>query len=233
MTVKGMRYSVPRLCAIAALAALLIPAIAFAQKAKIIPEFVGGLKAQSAWTKSADFRSAAHACLDRFSFSKYRSRSDKLQKDCLARYLKAHGADPQAIAFMRFAPVPSVIAKLHKYRTADVVYADMMWADASGGWAIVGKSGEIVPLWAGINLTSDRRYRAFIKNHPRATLWSNRLDWPHVKNVGDGGQRFVFRFQLRNCNACAALADADVAFDFNRSGAFIGTHLEKIIAVKN
>ncbi len=59
-----------------------------------------------------------------------------MRKDCIGQYMKEHGANAQAIAFMRFAPVPAAISEVKSYPVAAVVHADMMFADAADGLSL-------------------------------------------------------------------------------------------------
>src|SRR5713101_6064485 len=59
---------------------------------------------------------------------------------------------------MRFAPVPAAISEVKSYPVAAVVHADMMFADAADGWALIGKSGDVVPLWYGVELDRDPQF---------------------------------------------------------------------------
>jgi hypothetical protein len=115
------------------------------------------------------------------------------------------------------------------YPVAAVVHADMMFADAAGGWALIGKSGDVVPLWHGVELDRDPQFARFVAKHQGATLWADSIDWPKASLLDDGAEQFGFAFEIKICNACAILAHANVGYDFDRNGKFAGTHLLTII----
>jgi hypothetical protein len=152
-----------------------------------------------------------------------------MQKDCIGRYMKEHGASAQAIAFMRFAPVPAAISEIKSYPVAAVVHADMMFADAADGWALIQKSGELVPLWCGVEMDRDPQFAHFVAKHRGATLWGDSIDWPRTSLLDDGAEQFRFVFEIKTCNACAILAHANVGYDFDRNGKFAGAHLLTIV----
>ncbi len=55
----------------------------------------------------------------------YHVHAGRMRKDCIGQYMKEHGASTQAIAFMRFVPVPAAISEVKSYPVAAVVHADM------------------------------------------------------------------------------------------------------------
>jgi hypothetical protein len=91
----------------------------------------------------------ARACAEKFPFSKYHVHAGRMRKDCIGQYMKEHGASAQAI------------------------HADMMFADAADGWALIGKSGDVVPLWYGVQLDRDPQFARFVAEHQGATLWGD------------------------------------------------------------
>lgn len=205
---------------------LIVVGIAFAAESNVsrVPEFAGGVPS-SAVFNSSGFFAAAHECLEQFPFAQYQAQADQRQKDCLAAWMKHKGAGPQAIAFMRLAPVPATIAAIRNYGPVDLIHAAMLWADASDGWALVGKSGEMVALWNPPKLNSDAQYKKFKAQHPDAILWTDTLTWPQVRNDRDGGRELVFGFSLKVCRACAKLGSAEVGYQFDRQGRFDGQKL--------
>jgi hypothetical protein len=200
----------------------------YAQPAVLVPEFTGGLRPGLVF-QHAGFMNEARACAEKFPFSKYHVHTDRMQKDCIGQYMKEHGASAQAIAFMRFAPVPAAISEVKSYSVAAVVHADMMFADAADGWALIGKAGDVVPLWYGVELDRDPQFARFAAKHQGATLWGDSIDWPKASLLDGGAEQFGFAFEIKTCHACAILAHARVGYDFDRNGKFAGTHLLTII----
>jgi hypothetical protein len=213
---------------IASLGLVNIPA-AGAQTVTTVAQFKGGVGSNAVFNNTG-FAEAAHSCTVKYPFSKFRN-ADQLRKNCLAAYMKAHGASRQAIAFMRYAPVPAAITQVRMYSSAAVVYAKMMWADASGGFALIGKSGQIVPIWEPPSFKEDPRYEACAKGHPELTLWATSVTWPVVRRLGGGGQTFIFTFAARTCHACANVCKVAVAYDFDYVGKFKRVRLFKVTPV--
>jgi hypothetical protein len=199
-----------------------------AEKPVVVPGLVGGVSSADVFG-SHGFFGAARTCFKQYPFSEFQAGADARQKDCLADYMKRGGATPRAIAFMRAAPVPAAIAAVRNYRAAAVVYARMMWADGSDGWAIVGRTGVMVPLWLPPAVDRDPAYRAFVRGHPGVSLWSDALAWPSAASAG-GGAQLAFAFSLKVCHACARLGAATVVYSFNRDGRYQGARLERIAA---
>jgi hypothetical protein len=102
-----------------------------------VSALTGGITARAAFHHPGFF-DAARRCMTAYSAASNPAQADARQKDCLAIWMRRNGADPQAIAFMRFAPVPAAISEVRNYGPVDVIHAAMLWADASDGWAIVG-----------------------------------------------------------------------------------------------
>jgi hypothetical protein len=194
----------------------------------IVPELIGGISPRAVF-RSTGFFAAARACSTKYPFGEFQAAAQAHQQDCLADFMKRHGATPQAIAFMRAAPVPTAIAAVREYGATALVYASMLWADGSDGWAIVGKSGVLVPLWYPPAIANDPRYRAFVRAHPGALLWSDRIDWPPADLTANGAA-LPFVFSLKVCRACATLGTASVVYSFDRAGHYRGVRLRRIAA---
>jgi len=199
-----------------------------AEKPVVVPELAGGISSAAVFGNHGFF-GAARACFKQYPFSEFHADADARQKNCLADYMKRGGATPEAIAFMRAAPVPAAIAAVRSYGAAAVVYARMMWADGADGWAIVGRSGVLVPLWLPPAISHDPAYREFVRSHPDASLWSDALAWPPATSA-TGGAQLVFAFSLKVCHACAKLGTATVIYKFDRDGRFQGARLDRIEA---
>ncbi|MGD0291901.1 MAG: hypothetical protein ABSC63_19990 [Candidatus Binataceae bacterium] len=142
----------------------------------VVPELVGGISSTTVFANRGFF-GAAHACFKQYPYSEFHAAAGERQKNCLADYMQRHGATAQAIAFMRAAPVPAAIAAVRVYGATAVVYASMLWADGADGWAIVSKSGVLMPLWQPPAIDDDPAYREFLHVHPGVSLWSDEIGW--------------------------------------------------------
>jgi hypothetical protein len=199
-------------------------AAAKAADAIVVPALVGGISSSAVFNDRGFFE-AAQRCLQQNPFSDFHDAAHR-QRDCLARYMKQHGATAQAIAFMRAAPVPAAVSAVHDYAAA-MVHARMLWADGSDGWAIVGKSGALVPLWQPPEFQHDQAYTVFLHEHPGSSLWSDQIDWP-PSGATDGGQRIPVNFSIKVCHACARLGTAAVIYKFDVKVNYSGMYLKKI-----
>jgi hypothetical protein len=128
--------------------------------------------------------------------------------------------------------VPAAIASYANYPTAAAVYAVMRWADGDAGWCLIGQAGEAVPLWGEVKLEGDAKFTAFAHDHPGVTpsMPTGAGDAPRVIDLPDGAQRFIFRFALKTCHACAIDGYAAIGFDFDRRGSYRGADLVAITA---
>ncbi len=147
---------------------------------------------------------------------------------CVIQHLKHAGAGPQALAFARYTTdvfeARGAIASIHRHRVADAVYADIDAGDIAGAWFLIGRSGDVVPLWTPVTLELKPRFAALLKSYPGATLWMP--EDPHarfrVQDLPRGGQRFIFDFGVKRCHVCKVDSVVAIGFDFDAAGAFTG-----------
>jgi hypothetical protein len=104
-----------------------------------------------------------------------------------------------------------------------------MWNDPNvEDFILVNGIPRIVYLWknvAAIDITRDPLYNSLRRRFPEITMWPMH-GFDEMRLLADGGQRFVFNFLLLNgCRACEIAGSAEIAFDFNRAGKFLGTNL--------
>ena len=198
-----------------------------AQSAVNLAPFAGGAT-RSAVFANPGFFDAARACAEKSPYKSNPEHSGQLQTDCLAAFMKLHGAGSQAIALLRFAPAPAAISELRRFGPVSVAHIDMMWADAADGWALIGDSGDVVPLWDVPSLQQQSLYKAFLERHPDTVLWSDSLNWPRVRAAENGEEALTFDYTLKNCRACAILGHASVTYFFTAHGKFSHVELTRI-----
>lgn len=208
--------------------AMLPAASARARKAITSAAFAGGIRPDAVFDAKGFF-DAARRCGEKFPFSAYHADAERKRQACLADFMKDHHATPQAIAFMKLAPVPAAISEIRHYGPVAVVHAKMMWADASDGWALIGDSGEVVPLWTPPAIEREPRFERFLGRHPGVSLWSDSIGWPKGRPRDSGGESLRFRFGMATCHACARIGEAIVRYDFDAHGRFTGVHLVRIV----
>lgn len=226
----GRRRVTGRLAAALALAILFVlgRGSALGQAATLIPTFKGGMRHDAILKDPQVIISISSACYVAIP-SDAGNSPDAVQR-CIIKKLKAVGARGQAIAFADYAPVPSAIEYYKQYRDAAAVYAVMRWADGASGWCLIGRSGEAIGMWEPTGAEHDPKFAAFARVHPDASLWmpTDRDDEPNVITLADGAERLVMSFKLKECHACAIIGDAQVGFDFDRSGNYQGASLVSI-----
>ena len=194
-----------------------------------VAALAGGLYSADSFHQPGFF-DAARECLSRYAGAKDPEEADLRQKACLANWMRKQGATPYAIAFMRYASAPAAISAVRVYGPVSVVRAAMLWADASEGWTIVGRSGDIVPLWTPPDLDSDSAFHKFRAAHADASLWPAALTWPRVVARSDGGRELDFNFAVKTCHACADLGIATIGYVFSADGDFVAMHLIRIVS---
>jgi hypothetical protein len=198
-----------------------------AQKATLIPAFVGGVRKDAVLKDSQAIVRISSRCYDAASNTQNVSEA---AGQCIDDELKRIGAGVQAIAFANYAPVPAAIEYYISYRDAAAVYVVMRWADGASGWCLIGVSGEAVGMWEPSGAEHDPKFVTFARTHPNATLWMpvDQADVPSVIEAGHGAERLVFRFTVKTCHACAVIGHARIGFDFDRAGHYNGAHLLSI-----
>ena len=201
---------------------------AIAQEATLLPAFKGGVRRDAILKDPQAIISISSACYAAIPANGGNSAGATQQ--CIIDKLKAIGASAQAIAFAHFAPVPSAIEYYKQYRNAAAVYALMRWADGASGWCLIGASGEAIGMWEPTGAEHDPKFAGFARVHPNAALWMpiDRDDAPKVITIAGGAEWLIMPFKVKDCHACAIIGDAQVGFDFDRSGRYRGAVLMNI-----
>ena len=149
---------------------------------------------------------------------------------CVASVMQASGAAPQAIAFTQLLQGEAFMIEFEEYGTVDV--ARVMYTPRTTDFyqtVLVNGTPRIVYAdmdLGAIDLTQDSQYPALVQAYPRLTIWESLNSFDHVESLPNGGRRFVIRYDLVDyCHVCRTGDSALVAFDFDRTGQFIGTSL--------
>lgn len=75
-----------------------------------------------------------------------------------------------------------------------------------------------------VDITQDPLYPTLVQQYPNLTIWESLHRFERMELSPDGGQRFIFRYDLVDgCHICRTGSSAFVAFDFDRTGQFLGT----------
>lgn len=189
----------------------------YAQQVIVVPQFVGGVDKSMVAESRSDYERAANDCSKQISAN--------LAKDCLLAFMKKHGANSQAMAYVRLAPLLSVITDVQVFGVVSLVSADIIPVGfvEGGGGALIGKSGDTVPFWFLNKLSNDRIFQSYVARHPGMSLWFSGLI--RHEALASGGDRVIFGFNFQDSPSGPYQASGHVAYDFDGSGRFAGAHI--------
>lgn len=144
---------------------------------------------------------------------------------CLLSFMEKAGASAQARAFSASLGGEGWVRRFAEEGRVDAAFVHYPFrANANEGLLLVNGRPESVDVsssaWLG-PLARDPRLAAVRAAHPDAALWGDDPGRPLVAPRPGGGQRFLFDFPVRTCHACAELATARVAYDFDGDGNFL------------
>ncbi|MFI5345633.1 MAG: hypothetical protein ACHQ51_04585 [Elusimicrobiota bacterium] len=172
---------------------------------------------EAAWTpKAADQARLRDACL---------AQPVPDVRVCLLRFMAEAGASPAALEFTRGMDDDgwmTAFAADGRVGVAEVMRP--FRANANAGILLVNGEPASVDVSSHTLLApleEDARLASLKRRDPGAVIWASDPAKPDVSARPGGGQRFLFDFPVRTCHACADLAVAQVAFDFNGDGRFL------------
>ena len=157
---------------------------------------------------------------------------DAAKRSCLIDVMRTHGASPRAVAFTRAYKDLAYISKFTAYGPVDLAIATSPFmANSNDSFMLVNGRPAIVDVAdqaSEANLSTNAVYRAFMAAHANLHLWPLNGDFTGQHRLHGGAQRFVFSASFRQCHACATVAKAELAYDFDGAGNFLGMHLLNI-----
>jgi len=151
---------------------------------------------------------------------------DEVRKD-LYGYMKRNGASPQAIDFARLKE-GEILTKFQKMGKVDLAYMELpiRYASYGGSFLLVNGNPSIITVGEAMQHINLRADQALVRKYPKVDFFGGGIDFTKMELLANGGQRFIFAFELKNgCNACEIVGAAIVAYDFDASGRFLGTNL--------
>ncbi len=81
-----------------------------------------------------------------------------------------------------------------------------------------------------IVISSDSNYPSLKQQYPQLELWGSGAEFVSSNTGSDGGQRFIFDYDLVNdCHACQVGWKVYIAFDFSKNGTFKGSQFLKLV----
>jgi hypothetical protein len=157
---------------------------------------------------------------------------DCYKMDCLATSMKSGGASADAIDFAEKLSAarggdPAWAVELHHYGRVDLVSYDQP-GGYYGGFALVNGTPSIIfPTLSNDIL---KNYPAFMTAYPNAFLLrgGGLVEETQTEN---GGQRFVFSYDVGECEACGPSARIEYAFDFDAHGRLLNSPVLGIYGV--
>jgi hypothetical protein len=83
------------------------------------------------------------------------------------------------------------------------------------------------PLYEKLTRQSDDAYAIERGHKPyeRPAIWGGHATFRQAIRLQDGGQRFIIAFEILSCHSCPSAGFAEIAYDFNETGHFLGTSL--------
>lgn len=148
---------------------------------------------------------------------------------CLIGFMERAGASSAAVAFARGLGGEGYLRRVSTGEPVAVGEAEYPFrANTNSAFLLLNGSPPVVdPADPALlrPLLGDERLAAIRGASPEASLWPGDAGPPAVVPRPGGGPRFVFAVPVRVCHACADLARARVAFDFDGDGAFLGARL--------
>lgn len=159
------------------------------------------------------------------------NRQDKFA--CISRVMKKYGATDQAVEFSKLLfqkDAEGYMVDFQEKGRVDLATIFFMRANTNEVLYMVNGTPPLVSTEDQLrnikieNIPSGRNLK---KKFPNLSIWQSRFK--EMQQLPGGGQRFIFTYFLKECNACEVRGHAFIAYDFDPHGIFIGTEL---VAVK-
>ena len=130
--------------------------------------------------------------------------------NCVAQVMHKYGASQQAIVFAKLFNGRVFMQEFNDTGKVDVIKTTEIAADYSQGIYLVNGQPNV------INVTDYNILKKINQN-----LWLANDNY-QVKKLPDGGQSFIFNYEIKPCRACPVSGHMKVEFDFARNGKFLG-----------
>lgn len=154
---------------------------------------------------------------------------------CLIEKMKEYGASPKALEFTQLLMKEEYpFCFMNSFRNMGIVDVTEVscpfMANTMGFTLLVNGDPRIVQpgkqeYLNNIDISKDPLYPSIVKEFPKTTLWF-RGNFVKMENTSSNGQRFVWKHLVMNgCSACEVAGSATVAYDFDKTGKFVGTKL--------
>jgi hypothetical protein len=154
---------------------------------------------------------------------------DAAKRSCLVEIMRTHGASSRAVAFTRAYKELAYISKFTAYGPVDLAIATSPFmANSNDSFILVNgrpATVDVADQASDQNLSRYAVYRVFVSGHANLRLWPLNGELTDQHRLHGGGQRFVFSAPFKQCHACATVAAAKLAYDFDSLGRFLGMRL--------
>jgi hypothetical protein len=149
--------------------------------------------------------------------------------ECLIATMRDWEAPPQAIELARLLGGDALAESYDEYGVVDVIQVfHLPRPYFVGQHVLINGTPRIVCAWddlGRIDITQDPRYPDLVQKYPELGLEGTpSTGFEGMEQLPQGGQRFIFSYNLVDgCRVCQTGSYAFVAFDFDRTGQFLGT----------
>jgi hypothetical protein len=162
---------------------------------------------------------------------------------CFLAEMRALGASREAVSFSRQLNenTKGLIGFLHDFREAgevDVGYVQYVFrANENLACYLVNGIPPLIDVDDTRILETNRlernnRYASIKARYPKISIWpSDRSTtmYPIARDLSTGGKRFIVSYWLQNgCHACERIGSVQFAFDFDKTGKFLGTQFQSV-----
>ncbi len=145
--------------------------------------------------------------------------------DCVLSMMKASGASPEAMAFVRRQE--AWVIEFTEYGNTDLLLLETFRANTNQFYALASGPAGVIHA-EGYDFSAQdkqqREVKAVLTRHPQAFFIAKPEFKRHEARV-NGGSRFVFEDYLAECRACEPLATGELIYEFDSAGRFLGVKL--------
>ena len=155
--------------------------------------------------------------------------------NCFVQQMKAAGASPQAVAFMHAIHDNGFMRDFKDTGRVDIAFAFFPFAaNENQHCLLVNGTPNVIDvddynLLPKNDLTKNPAYAALLRSFPNLAVFPgdrSGTGFITAKDLAGGGQQFIVPYALVDgCHACARVGLLKLAFDFDRTGKFLGTRV--------
>lgn len=161
---------------------------------------------------------------------------------CFADGMKKSGASPQAVAFTHMIDDTGYMRDFRQVGRVSIAYVYFPFrANENQGAYLVNGTPSLIDidgqsLLAQNELKKNLIYTRLAQKYPQIAIFPgdrSGTNYLSAEKMPGDGQRFIISYKLQNaCHACAQVGTAKFAFNFDRTGKFLGTRLLSVTAAQ-